>query len=184
MPGNSLRLVRPARSLVGLGHKCKAGRQNWQEGESQHTEDSTSPAGREILSSEEWGASETFQPLGLGQIGARYGGGICAPQAGSQCGGCGGCPGRPAWPEGVRARTCWLMQALDLSLSCSFPRSPFIICLLLAQGMNKKEAEVRLAFLVLKEFTLLPHEVRRKFILKKVTVANSASCEVKFPHQS
>lgn len=93
---------------------------------------------------------------------------------------------RPAWPEGVRARICRLMQALDLSLSCSFPRSPFIICLLLAQGMNKTEAEVRLAFLVLIKSSrrCLMRFVENFYLKKKVTVANSASREGKSPHQS
>ena len=44
-----------------------------------------------------------------------------------------------AWPEGMRARTCWVMHVLYLILYYSFPRRPFIICLLLAQGIIRKK---------------------------------------------
>lgn len=84
MPRNSIELMQPARSVMGLGCKCKVVRENWQGGESQHTEDSTSPTGREVLSSEEWRASENFEPLGLSQIRARDRDGIPAPRQGSQ----------------------------------------------------------------------------------------------------
>lgn len=122
----------------GTGAEARGqGRENWRAGKSQRAQDHMCPTCTVVLSSGEWGASEDLRPWS--QISARDGGGFSAWKPVRT-------PSWQAWPEAVRARTRSVMQALDLFLPCSFPRGPFITCLLLGQ-VRKQDAAVSLGLL-------------------------------------
>lgn len=78
------------------------------------------------------------------------------------------------WRAEMRARTVsspprWCSLALGPFLSCDFPSDPFVICLLLAQGMSKevKPEVVNLAFLVL----INNSEFLKNYLIKVTTAS-------------